>query len=139
MWLVGVVVRRYIDILIIIINFLYTPLVLGLFLAAASLLLCSFFKCFFCLVIFKLYLFQCILLHDYTSLSYNLNIHNVHNVHACRLKGNFKKVAPAIKALTNEQLVVFQEEGQVTVEGEKLTTEDVKVRLILFECMPSLF
>ena len=47
MWLVGVVVRRYIDILIIIIN---TPLVLGLFLAAASLLLCSFFKCFFGLV-----------------------------------------------------------------------------------------
>ena len=50
MWLVGVVVRRYIDILIIIINFLYTPLVLGLFLAAASLLLCSFFKCFFGIV-----------------------------------------------------------------------------------------
>ena len=32
-WLVGVVVRRYIDILIIIINFpyIYTPLVIGLF------------------------------------------------------------------------------------------------------------
>ena len=52
MWLVGVVVRRYIDILIIIINFyyIYTPLVLGLFLTAASLLLCSFLKCFFGLV-----------------------------------------------------------------------------------------
>ena len=49
MWLVGVVVRRYIDILIIIINF-PTPLVLDLFLAAASLLLCSFLKCFFGLV-----------------------------------------------------------------------------------------
>ena len=87
--IVGVVIRRYIDILIIIINFpystcirsffgssmltslfifkmffrsldiyphnnyqfsLYTPLVLALFLAAASLLLCSFFKCFFGLV-----------------------------------------------------------------------------------------
>ena len=47
MWLVGVVVRRYIDILIIIFP---TPLVLALFLAAASLLLCSFFKCFFGLV-----------------------------------------------------------------------------------------
>ena len=35
----GVVVRRYIDI--------QTPLVLALFLAAASLLLCSFFKMFF--------------------------------------------------------------------------------------------
>ena len=52
MWLVDVVIRRYIDILIIIINFpyIYTPLVLGLFLAAASLLLCSFLKCFFGLV-----------------------------------------------------------------------------------------
>ena len=38
----GVVVRRYIDILTIINNF---P-VLALFLAAACLLLCSFFKCF---------------------------------------------------------------------------------------------
>ena len=46
MWLVGVVIRRYIDILII----FPTPLVLGLFLAAASLLLCSFLKCFFGLV-----------------------------------------------------------------------------------------
>ena len=45
----GVVVRRYIDILIIIIIF-PTPLVLALFLAAASLLLCSFSKCFFFLV-----------------------------------------------------------------------------------------
>ena len=51
MWLVGVVVRRYIDILIIIITFPYsTCIILGLFLAAASLLLCSFLKCFFGLV-----------------------------------------------------------------------------------------
>ena len=49
-WLVGVVIRRYTDILTIIINFPYTPHVLGLFLAAASLLLCSFLKCFFGLV-----------------------------------------------------------------------------------------
>ena len=40
----GVVVRRYIDNLRII--FVFPTLVLGLFLAAASLLLCSFFKCF---------------------------------------------------------------------------------------------
>ena len=45
----GGVVRRYINILIIIINFL-TPRVLALFLAAASLLLCSFLKCFLVLV-----------------------------------------------------------------------------------------
>ena len=47
MWLVGVVVlRRYIDILIIIITFSYSTWISS-FLAAASLLLCSFFKCFF--------------------------------------------------------------------------------------------
>ena len=49
MWLVGVVVRRYIDILIIIINFSYSTCIRS-FLAAASLLLCSFLKCFFGLV-----------------------------------------------------------------------------------------
>ena len=49
-WLVSVVVRRYIiDILIIIIPF-PTPLVLALFWAAASLFHCSFLKCFFVVV-----------------------------------------------------------------------------------------
>ena len=49
-WLVGVVVlRRYIDILTIIINFPYSTCI-SPFLAAASLLLCSFLKCFFGLV-----------------------------------------------------------------------------------------
>ena len=50
----GVVVRRYIDILIIIIS----PLVLALSLAAASLLLCSFKKMFFgsCLCYFCAYI-----------------------------------------------------------------------------------
>ena len=43
----GVVVRRYIDILTIIINFTYSPLVLAFFSAAVSLLLCSFLKCFY--------------------------------------------------------------------------------------------
>ena len=43
----GGVVRRYIDILIL----FSTPLTLALFLAAASLLLCSFLKCFFVLVL----------------------------------------------------------------------------------------
>ena len=46
-----VVLRKYIDILTTIINFPYsTSLVLALFLASASLLLCSFKKCFFGLV-----------------------------------------------------------------------------------------
>ena len=49
MWLVGVVIRRYIDILIIIINFPYSTCIRS-FLAAASLLLCSFLKCFYGLV-----------------------------------------------------------------------------------------
>ena len=42
----GVVVRRYTDILTIIINFPYSTCISS-FLAAASLLLCSFLKCFF--------------------------------------------------------------------------------------------
>ena len=49
----GVVVRRYIDILIIIINFPYSTCISS-FLAAASLLLCSFLNCFFCLYIVEL-------------------------------------------------------------------------------------
>ena len=47
----GVAVRRYIDFLIIIITI---PLLLALCLAAASLLLCSFKKCFF--FVFMLFL-----------------------------------------------------------------------------------
>ena len=57
MWLVGVVIRRYIDILIIIINFPYSTCIRS-FLAAASLLLCSFLKCFFRLV--SVIFLQCI-------------------------------------------------------------------------------
>ena len=45
MWLVGVVISRYIDILIIMINFPYSTCIRS-FLAAASLLLCSFFNVF---------------------------------------------------------------------------------------------
>ena len=45
MWLVGVVIRRYIDILIIIINFPYSTCIRS-FLAAASLLLCSILNVF---------------------------------------------------------------------------------------------
>ena len=54
----GVVVRRYMYIDILTIIIFLTPLVLALFLAAASLLLCSFFKCFFVLVyvIFEQYI-----------------------------------------------------------------------------------
>ena len=54
MWLVGVVIRRYIDILIIIINFPYST-----FLAAASLLLCSFLNVFS--VLFPLFFYNIII------------------------------------------------------------------------------
>ena len=49
MWIVGVVFRRYIDILIIIVNFPYSTCIRS-FLAAASLILCSFLNGFFGLV-----------------------------------------------------------------------------------------
>ena len=45
----GVVIKKYIDILKIIITFPYSTCISS-FLAAASLLLCSFLKCFFVLV-----------------------------------------------------------------------------------------
>ena len=60
-WLLGVVLRRYIDFLILLIP---TPLV-STFFAAASLLFCSFLKMFFVLYIYGLFsciLFSCILL-----------------------------------------------------------------------------
>ena len=44
-----------------------------------------------------------------------------------RLKGDFKRVAPAIKALSNDQLVAFQKDGEIKVEGHTLTTDDIKV------------
>ena len=49
---VGVVVKRYIDILTVIINFpldLYSTCISSFLAAAASLLLCTFLKCFFVL------------------------------------------------------------------------------------------
>ena len=46
-----------------------------------------------------------------------------------RLKGEFKKLAPAIKALRNEDLAVLQEKGELEVMGHVLTQEDIKVRV----------
>ena len=37
------------------------------------------------------------------------------------------QVAPAVKALSSEQLVKFQEDGEIIVEGHTLTTGDIKV------------
>ena len=75
----GVVVRRCIDILTIIFIF-PNPLVLALFLAAASLLLCSFLKCFFGLVyvIFLLYNYKQTLLKEHSrSLKKNRDHANI--------------------------------------------------------------
>ena len=44
-----------------------------------------------------------------------------------RLKADFKKVAPAVKALSNDQLSQLQQTGEITVEGHVLTVDDVKV------------
>lgn len=44
-----------------------------------------------------------------------------------RLKGDFKKVAPAVKNLTNQQLNEFQEKGEIEVLGHTLSQEDIKV------------
>ena len=53
-WLVSVVVRRYIiDILIIIITFPYSTCISSFILAASSLFLYSFLKCFFVLVNYR--------------------------------------------------------------------------------------
>ena len=49
----GGVVRRYIDILIIIITFPYSTCISSFFGSSIPILLCSFLKCFFGLVQFK--------------------------------------------------------------------------------------
>ena len=59
----GVVIRRYIDILIIIITFPYSTCISS-FLAAASLFLCSFFKCFFVFVIISVTLLIVLVMCD---------------------------------------------------------------------------
>lgn len=39
------------------------------------------------------------------------------------------QVAPAVKTLSSEQLVQFQERGEIVVEGHTLTVEDIKVHV----------
>jgi len=39
------------------------------------------------------------------------------------------QVAPAVKTLSSEQLVQFQERGEIIVEGHTLTVEDIKVHV----------
>ncbi len=45
-----------------------------------------------------------------------------------RLKGDFKRIAPAIKKLTNKDLETFQEKGEIDVLGHTLSEDDIKVR-----------
>lgn len=44
-----------------------------------------------------------------------------------RLKADFRKVAPAVKALSTQQLEEFQEKGEIVVEGHTLTSKDIRV------------
>ena len=59
MWLVGVVIKRYIDILIIIINFPYSTCIRSFF--GSSILTSLFiFKCFFGLLYIRVYMYKVI-------------------------------------------------------------------------------
>ena len=95
-WLVGVVVRRYIGFLIIIITYPYTTCIF----AAVSLLLCSFIKHFFVLVltaythlIICVYVCMCVCVfvvyYIYTPWSIVRCIHMLtHYIHAHLMTGN---------------------------------------------------
>jgi isoleucyl-tRNA synthetase len=43
------------------------------------------------------------------------------------LRGDLKKVSEAITKLTSEQLSAFETAGEITLEGHKLTAEDIRV------------
>ena len=49
------------------------------------------------------------------------------NLFSTLFSGDFKKVAAAIKLLTNDQIEEFLKRGKVELEGHKLVTEDVRV------------
>ncbi len=44
-----------------------------------------------------------------------------------RLNRDFQKVAPAIKKLSNEELMEFQEKGSIEIMGYMLSGEDIHV------------
>ncbi|KYQ89108.1 isoleucyl-tRNA synthetase [Tieghemostelium lacteum] len=44
-----------------------------------------------------------------------------------RLKDHAKKINPAIGKLTNDELRAFQKSGEIVIEGQVLTTEDIKL------------
>lgn len=50
-----------------------------------------------------------------------------HKVLGARLKGAFKSVLNAIKELTDEQLVQFQQTGSIEVAGHQLGVEDLRI------------
>ena len=101
MWFVGVVVRRYIDIF-------PTPLVLALFWGAASLLLCSFLKCFFGLVsaiCFTIY-----------SKRYSKNIRDRSKKSRSREYNNYEIIS-LIKNVERASTARARESGDVHVRG----------------------
>ncbi|KAM6981115.1 isoleucine--tRNA ligase, cytoplasmic [Aplochiton taeniatus] len=50
-----------------------------------------------------------------------------HMVLGKRLKGAFKAITASIKELTNQQLEAFQKTGTITVDGEELHEEDLRL------------
>lgn len=50
-----------------------------------------------------------------------------HKVLGARLKGEFKAVAAAIKALSDAELTQFQKSGHIKVNGHDLSPEDVRL------------
>jgi len=50
-----------------------------------------------------------------------------HKVLGARLKGAFKSVLAAIKDLTDDQLMVFQQQGSIEVVGHQLGMEDLRL------------
>ena len=50
-----------------------------------------------------------------------------HKTLGARLKGAFKAITAAIKELTDDQLMNFQQTGEIEVAGHKLGPEDLRL------------
>ena len=50
-----------------------------------------------------------------------------HKTLGARLKGAFKSVMEAIKKLTDDQLMAFQHDGEIIVDGNQLGPDDLRL------------
>ena len=119
----GVVVRRYIDILTIINNLPYTPLILALFLAAVSLLLCSFLKCFFGLVY--------VICLQYISKRYSKNIRDRSKKLRSREYNYY--IISIIKNVVRASIERARESRDFHVRGTERCLSDVAISLCVRE------